>query len=73
MSQDDFCDICSTEEDTQLMQLLLQKGYAAEGHLFELGFDFVLLAKGISEIKFGSFLQNPTPVLSPRLTAGCSV
>lgn len=72
MSQDDFCDICSTEEDKQLMQLLLQKGYAAEGHLFELGFDFVLLAKGINEIKFGSFLQNPTPVLSPRLNAAVS-
>jgi hypothetical protein len=40
--------------------------------LFELGFDFVLLPKGISEIKFGSFLQNPMPVLLPRLTAPTS-
>jgi hypothetical protein len=72
MPQDDFCDICSTEEDTQLMQFFLQRGYVAEGHLFELGFDFVLLPKGISEIKFGSFLQNPMPVLLPRLTAPTS-
>ena len=72
MLQDDFCDVCVTEEDKQLVVPLLQKGYAAEGHLFELGFDFVLLAKGVNEIKFGSFLQNPTPVLSPRLNAAVS-
>ncbi len=72
MPQDDFCEICSTEEDTQLIKLLLERGYVAEGHLFELGFDFVLLPKGINEIKCGSFLQNPTPVLQPRWTAPIS-
>ncbi len=72
MPQDDFCDICSTEGDKQLVVPLLQRGYVAEGHVYELGFDFVLLPNGINEIKFGSFLQNPTPVLQPRWTAPTS-
>ena len=68
----DYCNICTSEADADLLSELTAQGYVAPGQQHGFDFDFVLTPAGTSQVHCGQFLRNPMPVLRTQLVTDTS-